>query len=104
MRASGSTILWHVTIAAVIVISRNEILTALEDENDSSRQPRDTVAYAQAAITLHTIFLPLCNTFLLLSLSFLCIRPQSFFASFVLTFRETAFSLVERFEKSSCKF
>lgn len=35
--ASGSTILWHVTIAtaAAIVISRNEILTALEDENDS---------------------------------------------------------------------
>lgn len=40
MRASGSTILWHVTIAAAIVISRNEILTALEDENDSSSQPR----------------------------------------------------------------
>jgi len=51
-----------IATAAAIVISRNEILTALEDENDSEH-PGGTFAYAQATITPRTIFLPRCNIF-----------------------------------------
>ena len=48
-RASDSTILWHVTIATAmaIVISRNEILTALEDENDSDSPEVHSLTFKQ---------------------------------------------------------
>lgn len=82
MRASGSTILWHVTIAtaAAIVISRNEILTALEDENDSGspevhslKQRLRLIQFFFLAVTPSTHSLSRLDR-----LSFFCISLQSF--------------------------